>query len=155
MKLFRFLYFHIWNSAMNSIYMGWKFVLQCMYFGLSWVVSSSVSKVRLHKRAAAADRMELNPSARHAHPVLFWIVLVTLHIRQINLYRIKHDQWSYELVEVYCSVKAWSWTVNTHSSFITGKLKGPKIAKHNRQKKDKKRKVYDKVTSYQHQRNSV
>ena len=103
-KMKLFLYFHIWNSALNSIYMGWKFVLQRMYFGLSWVVSSSVSKVRLHKRAAAADRMELNPSARHAHPVLFWIVLVTLHIRQINLYRIKHDQWSYELVEVYCSV---------------------------------------------------
>ena len=154
MKLFRFLYFHMKQRNKQHIN-GLKVCTTAHVHGLSWVVSSSVSKVRLHKRAAAADRMELNPSSRHAHTLLFWIVLVTLHIRQIHLYRIKHDQWSYELVEVYCSVKAWSWTVNTHSSFITGKLKGPKIAKHNRQKKEKKRKVYDKVTFYQHQRNSV
>ena len=46
--------------------------------GTVWQARYSVSKVWLHKRAAAADRMELNPSSRHAHSAL-QSPLYTLH----------------------------------------------------------------------------
>ena len=54
-----------------------------------WQVRRSVSKVWLHKRAAAADRMELNPSSRHAHSALHSTLYTAVFASTVNTIQYK------------------------------------------------------------------
>ena len=71
--------FYIMCHKFVKVYFGVQ-----VYSGLQCGREGSVSKVWLHKRAAAADRMELNPSARHAHSALHYTHYSTLYSIQVN-----------------------------------------------------------------------